>query len=67
MFASQLQEVSPSLPATILMDEDGGSPDDDMSSPREYTLGSPQEVDPDAASPQSDGTHEVTSDVELDA
>ncbi|XP_049879599.1 E3 ubiquitin-protein ligase MSL2 [Pectinophora gossypiella] len=61
---SQLQEVSPSLPATIMMDEElAGSPDDDMSSPQEYAL-SPQEVDPDAASPQS--THEANSDIEVD-
>lgn len=67
VYTSQLQEVSPSLPASIMMDEDlTGSPDDHMSSPHDYTLGSPQEVDPDAASPQSGGTHEVTSDIEVD-
>ncbi|KAI5635609.1 zinc RING finger of MSL2 domain-containing protein [Phthorimaea operculella] len=63
---SDLQEVSASLPATIMMDEDlAGSPEDDMSSPQDYTL-SPQEVDPDAASPMSDNTQDMTSDIEVD-
>lgn len=49
-----------------MMDEDlPESPDDDMSSPQEYTMGSPLEADPDAASPLS-GTNDVTSDIEVD-
>ncbi|CAG4978447.1 unnamed protein product [Parnassius apollo] len=68
VYTSQLQEVSPSLPATIMMDEElPGSPDDDMSSPQEEYICSPHDPnDPDTASPQSGGTHDVTSDVEVD-
>ncbi|CAH2050516.1 unnamed protein product, partial [Iphiclides podalirius] len=66
VYSSQLQEVSPSLPATIMMDEDlPGSPDDDMSSPQDYMC-SPHDLnDPDTTSPQS-GSHDVTSDIEVD-
>ncbi|XP_060808519.1 E3 ubiquitin-protein ligase MSL2 isoform X1 [Amyelois transitella] len=67
VYSSQLQEISASLPATIMMDEDlPGSPDDDMSSPHDYTL-SPRDLqDPDLGSPQSEGTHDVNSDIEVD-
>ncbi|KAL4712722.1 hypothetical protein ACJJTC_008019 [Scirpophaga incertulas] len=45
VYSSQLQEVSPSLPAAIMMDEDlAGSPDDDESSPRDYAITSPQDL-----------------------
>ncbi|CAH0727367.1 unnamed protein product, partial [Brenthis ino] len=64
VYTSQLQEVSPLLPATIMMDEElPASPDDDLSSPRDYTTCSPRDHDPDA-SPQS--THEANSDIEVD-
>ncbi|XP_028040811.1 E3 ubiquitin-protein ligase MSL2 isoform X1 [Bombyx mandarina] len=67
VYTSQLQEVSPSLPATIMMDEDlAESPDDDMSSPHDYTLASPQGYDVDVISPQSAETQDVTSDIEVD-
>ncbi|XP_026487850.1 E3 ubiquitin-protein ligase MSL2 isoform X2 [Vanessa tameamea] len=67
VYTSQLQEVSPSLPATIMMDEElPGSPDDDMSSPHDYTQCSPRDHDFDAGSPQSTGTHDVNSDIEVD-
>ncbi|CAK1602141.1 unnamed protein product [Parnassius mnemosyne] len=67
VYTSQLQEVSPSLPATIMMDEElPGSPDDDMSSPQEYMCSPHDPNDPDTASPQSGGFHDVTSDVEVD-
>ncbi|KAJ0182464.1 hypothetical protein K1T71_001833 [Dendrolimus kikuchii] len=64
VYTSQLQEVSPSLPATIMMDEElPGSPEDDMSSPHDYALASPHDfMDPDV-SPQSAPD---ASDVELD-
>ncbi|XP_045774845.1 E3 ubiquitin-protein ligase MSL2 isoform X2 [Maniola jurtina] len=67
VYTSQLQEVSPSLPATIMMDEElPGSPEDDLSSPHEYTQCSPRDCnDGDTASPQS-ATHDVNSDIEVD-
>lgn len=66
VYSSQLQEVSPSLPATIMMDEDlPGSPEDDMSSPQDYGIASPHDAD-DCLSPQSTGTQDVNSDVEVD-
>ncbi|XP_059051007.1 E3 ubiquitin-protein ligase MSL2 [Achroia grisella] len=68
VYTSQLQEISASLPATIMMDEDlPGSPEDDMSSPQEYNMGSPRDyADPDTASPTSGGTHDIGSDIEID-
>ncbi|XP_026759019.1 E3 ubiquitin-protein ligase MSL2 [Galleria mellonella] len=68
VYSSQLQEISASLPATIMMDEElPDSPEDDMSSPQEYNMGSPRDfIDPDMASPLSGGTHDVTSDIEID-
>ncbi|OWR47715.1 MSL2 protein [Danaus plexippus plexippus] len=58
VYTSQLQEVSPSLPASIMMDEEMmGSPEDDLSSPHDYTQCSPQEC---SASPGQD------SDIEVD-
>lgn len=50
------------------MDEEYiGSPEDDMSSPRDFALASPQDLqEGDAISPQSDGTQDVTSDIEVD-
>ncbi|XP_034839010.1 E3 ubiquitin-protein ligase MSL2 isoform X4 [Maniola hyperantus] len=67
VYTSQLQEVSPSLPATIMMDEElPGSPEDDLSSPHEYTACSPRDCnDIDTVSPHS-GTHDVNSDIEVD-
>ncbi|CAG9796535.1 unnamed protein product [Diatraea saccharalis] len=66
VYSSQLQEVSPSLPATIMMDEDlPGSPEDDLSSPHEYTLASPHEAPDDTMSPQSEH-HDNTSDIDVD-
>lgn len=64
-----MQEVSPSLPATIMMDEDlPGEDDDDMSSPHEYALASPHDLADmnDDHSPQSPSLHEATSDIEID-
>ncbi|XP_068626771.1 E3 ubiquitin-protein ligase MSL2 isoform X2 [Battus philenor] len=67
VYTSQLQEVSPSLPASIMMDEElSGSPDDDMSSPREYLCSPTDPNDLDTTSPQSGGTHDVSSDIEVD-
>ncbi|CAB3256547.1 unnamed protein product [Arctia plantaginis] len=70
VYTSQLQEVSPSLPATIMMDEDlPGDDDDDLSSPHEYTLASPHDLadmNDNDHSPQSPSLHEATSDIEID-
>ena len=45
VYTSQLQEVSPSLPATIMMDEEfAGSEEEEMSSPHDYTLASPNDM-----------------------
>ncbi|XP_041975628.1 E3 ubiquitin-protein ligase MSL2 [Aricia agestis] len=68
VYTSQLQDVSPSLPATIMMDEDlGVSPDEDLSSPQDdYTCSPRDYLDPDLESPQSGGTQDVNSDIELD-
>lgn len=45
VYTSQLQEVSPSLPATIMMDEEfAGSGEEELSSPHEYTLASPTDM-----------------------
>ncbi|KAJ8735691.1 hypothetical protein PYW07_007311 [Mythimna separata] len=45
VYTRQLQEVSPSLPATIMMDEEfAGSGEEEMSSPHEYTLASPTDM-----------------------
>lgn len=58
-------DVSPSLPATIMMDEDlPDSADEDLSSPHEFTLHSPLEDQEN--SPQSSYAPEATSDVEVD-
>lgn len=63
VYTSQLQEVSPLLPATIMMDEElPASPEDELSSPHEYTACSPK--DEPETSPQS--THETNSDIEVD-
>ncbi|XP_028156164.1 E3 ubiquitin-protein ligase MSL2 [Ostrinia nubilalis] len=77
VYSSQLQEVSPSLPATIMMDEDlAGSPDDELSSPHEHEYGpcSPQGSHDDGGSSHSTGhdqdqdndDHDGTSDIEVD-
>lgn len=45
VYTRQLQEVSPSLPATIMMDEEFvGSGDEELSSPRDYALASPNDM-----------------------
>lgn len=50
-----------------MMDEElPGSPDDDMSSPHDYALCSPRDHDFDPESPQSTGTHDLNSDIEVD-
>lgn len=67
VYSSQLQEVSPSLPATIMMDEDlPGSPEDDLSSPHDFTMASPRDAHDDGLSPQSADAQEVNSDIEVD-
>lgn len=44
VYTSQLQEVSPSLPAAIMMDEDlPGEDDDELSSPHDYARASPHD------------------------
>lgn len=51
-----------------MMDEDlpEGSPgDDDTSSPQEYA-GSPQDLNDGEGSPQSTGTQDINSDIEVD-
>lgn len=70
VYTSQLQEVSPSLPAAIMMDEEfTGSGDEETSSPQDYALASPADMselhdhmdEPDM-SPQSADN----SDIEID-
>ncbi|XP_053622543.1 E3 ubiquitin-protein ligase MSL2 isoform X2 [Plodia interpunctella] len=72
VYSSQLQEISASLPATIMMDEEG-SAEEEASSPTEYAQ-SPRETEmeygqspreTETASPQSGGPPD-TSDIEVD-
>ncbi|XP_073957449.1 male-specific lethal 2 [Choristoneura fumiferana] len=66
VYTSQLQEVSPSLPATIMMDEElAASPEDDTSS-HDYAMSPPDCRDFDTGSPRSSGTQDVNSDIEVD-
>ncbi|CAG9137193.1 unnamed protein product [Plutella xylostella] len=63
VYTSQLQEISPSLPATIMMDEDlSCSPEVELSSPHEFTLCSPSTLDESPSPPPL----EHTSDIEVD-
>ncbi|CAD0194916.1 unnamed protein product [Chrysodeixis includens] len=72
VYTSQLQEVSPSLPAAIMMDEEfTGSGDEETSSPQDYALASPgdmsslpDQLDEAELSPQS--ADNDNSDVEID-
>ncbi|XP_013175927.1 PREDICTED: E3 ubiquitin-protein ligase MSL2 isoform X1 [Papilio xuthus] len=66
VYSTQLPEVSPSLPASIMMlDEDQDSADDDESS--DYKCSSSNENnEPEAVSPQSGDTQDAYSDVEVD-
>ncbi|CAK1540086.1 unnamed protein product [Leptosia nina] len=67
VYTSHIQDVSPSLPATILMDEElPNSPDDDLSSPCEYTQSSPRGTNDTEPSPCSTGTQDVISDIDND-
>ncbi|XP_075973644.1 male-specific lethal 2 [Anticarsia gemmatalis] len=73
VYTSQLQEVSPSLPAAIMMDEDMPGSDDEMSSPRDYAITSPQDFgdhldhdhdqDDSPQSPLQDGNSDIEVDV----
>ncbi|XP_038208401.1 E3 ubiquitin-protein ligase MSL2-like [Zerene cesonia] len=66
VYTSQLQEVSPSLPATILMDDElPASPEDELSSPCDYTQCSPRGTNDTETSPHS-ATQDMTSDIEVD-
>ncbi|CAG4990060.1 unnamed protein product [Colias eurytheme] len=65
VYTSQLQEVSPSLPATILMDDElPASPEDELSSPCDYTQCSPRGTNDTETSPHS-ATQDI-SDIEVD-
>ncbi|XP_045528445.1 E3 ubiquitin-protein ligase MSL2 isoform X1 [Pieris brassicae] len=67
VYTSQIQEVSASLPATILMDEELPASPDNLSSPCEYAQYSPRGTNDTELSPQSTGTQDIMSDPELDA
>lgn len=50
-----------------MMDEDlPGSPEDDLSSPHDFTMASPRDAHDDGLSPQSADAQEVNSDIEVD-
>ncbi|GBP28158.1 E3 ubiquitin-protein ligase MSL2 [Eumeta japonica] len=69
VYNSELQEVSPSLPVTIMMDEEltGSGAEDDLSSPHEFT-GSPQEPTTSLTpSPPSPCAQDMSSDPDVEA
>ncbi|XP_050681354.1 E3 ubiquitin-protein ligase MSL2 [Leptidea sinapis] len=65
VFSSELQDLTPSLPAILMDDNLTVSPEDDVSSPRDYTL-SPRDTIDTEVSPQSLGMPEMPSDIEVD-